>query len=98
MDYRLPRAGDLPSIGFDTNNVPSTTNPMGIKGAGEAGTIGAPPTIINAVVDALAEFGITHIDMPATPLRVWQALKGAKAGGGAGGKAGSAGAGGAARP
>ncbi|MBX6322256.1 MAG: xanthine dehydrogenase family protein molybdopterin-binding subunit [Rhodospirillaceae bacterium] len=79
MDYRLPRAGDVPMISFDTNNVPCRTNPMGIKGAGEAGTIGAPPAVINAVVDALSELGITHIDMPATPLRVWEAIRSARA-------------------
>ena len=74
LDYCLPRASDIPNIRFSYNEVPCTTNPMGVKGAGEAGTIGAPPAIINAIVDALAEDGIDHIDMPATPERVWRAL------------------------
>jgi carbon-monoxide dehydrogenase large subunit len=76
MDYQMPRAADVPFIKFDTRNVPSTTNAMGIKGAGEAGTIGAGPAVMSAVVDALKrEYGITHIDMPATPLAVWQAIQ-----------------------
>ncbi len=79
MDYRVPRAADLPSFVFATNEVPCRTNPMGIKGAGEAGAIGAPPAIINAIVDALAEYGVRHIDMPATPERVWRAIRGARA-------------------
>ncbi|ODT12644.1 MAG: carbon monoxide dehydrogenase [Kaistia sp. SCN 65-12] len=75
LDYCLPKADHLPSLRFATHNVPSTTNAMGIKGAGEAGTIGATPAVMNAVVDALARAkGITHIDMPATPARVWEAL------------------------
>jgi carbon-monoxide dehydrogenase large subunit len=79
MDYGMPRADDLPSIGFDTRNVPSTTNAMGIKGAGEAGTIGATPAVMNAVTDALYRaYGIRHIEMPATPQRVWQAIQAAR--------------------
>jgi carbon-monoxide dehydrogenase large subunit len=75
LDYCLPKADHLPSLRLETHNVPSTTNVMGIKGAGEAGTIGATPAVMNAVVDALARArGITHIDMPATPERVWMAL------------------------
>jgi aerobic carbon-monoxide dehydrogenase large subunit len=75
MDYAMPRADDLSSISFTTRNVPSTTNPLGIKGAGEAGSIGSCPAVMNAVVDALHRgHGITHIDMPATPERVWQAI------------------------
>jgi len=78
MDYALPRADDLPSFSFSTRNVPCKANPLGIKGAGEAGAIGAPPAVINAIVDALnRRAGIRHIDMPATPYRVWQALNGA---------------------
>jgi aerobic carbon-monoxide dehydrogenase large subunit len=77
-DYALPRADDLPSFSFSTRNVPCKANPLGIKGAGEAGAIGAPPAVINAIVDALnRKAGIRHIDMPATPYRVWQALNGA---------------------
>ena len=76
MDYAMPRADDMPSFGFETRNVPSTTNAMGIKGAGEAGTIGAAPAVMNAVTDALYRaYGIQHIDMPATPQRVWQAIR-----------------------
>ena len=75
----MPRADDVPSFHFETRNVPSTTNAMGIKGAGEAGTIGATPATLNAVTDALYRaFGIRHIDMPATPDRVWNAIQAAK--------------------
>lgn len=78
MDYAMPRADGVPSFHFETRNVPSTTNAMGIKGAGEAGTIGATPAVMNAVTDALWRgHGIGHIDMPATPLRVWQAIRSA---------------------
>lgn len=78
MDYGVPRAADLPAFAFDTNNIPCRTNPLGVKGAGEAGSIGAPPAVINAVVDALAGLGVRHIDMPATPQRVWQAIRQAR--------------------
>ena len=75
MDYCLPRAANIPPIDFRTRNVPSITNPLGLKGAGEAGTIGACPAVMNAVVDALYRAkGITHIDMPATPARIFEAL------------------------
>ena len=75
MDYTMPRAGDLPSFSFATHNVPCKANPLGVKGAGEAGAIGAPPAVINALVDALhPKTGLRHIDMPATPRRVWEAL------------------------
>lgn len=78
MDYCMPRADDVPSIDFGTRNVPSTTNPLGIKGAGEAGSIGSCPAVMNAVVDALDRaYGIRHIDMPATPERVWAAISAA---------------------
>ncbi|MFK8251346.1 xanthine dehydrogenase family protein molybdopterin-binding subunit [Ancylobacter terrae] len=80
MDYALPRASDLPLFAVGTQNVPCTTNPLGIKGAGEAGAIGAPPAFVNAVVDALAALGITHLDMPLTPARVWEAIEVAKGG------------------
>ena len=76
MDYGMPRADLLPFIDFSTRNVPSTTNALGIKGAGEAGTIGATPAVMNAVTDALwRAHGIGHIEMPATPLRIWQAIQ-----------------------
>lgn len=75
MDYRLPRAGDIPFIHFETRNVPSTTNALGMKGAGEAGSIGSCPAVMNAVVDALDHgFGVRHLDMPATPDRVRAAI------------------------
>jgi carbon-monoxide dehydrogenase large subunit len=80
MDYGLPRADDLPFFDFATQNVPCTTNPLGIKGAGEAGAIGAPPAFVNAVVDALTHLGIAHLDMPLTPSRVWEAIEAAKQG------------------
>jgi carbon-monoxide dehydrogenase large subunit len=78
-DYALPRAYDLPSFHFETRNVPSKNNPFGIKGAGEAGTIGATPTVMNAVVDALYRaYGIRNVDMPATPPKIWEAIEAAK--------------------
>jgi len=77
-DYTMPRAWDMPFFGFQTRNVPSTWNSLGIKGAGEAGTIGSAPAVMNAVVDALRRaYGINHIDMPATPRRIWEAIQGA---------------------
>ncbi len=75
MDYRLPRASDLPMIDFSYLEIPSTTNLLGMKGAGEAGAIGAPPAVVNALVDALAEFGVRHLDMPVTPSRLWGLLR-----------------------
>jgi carbon-monoxide dehydrogenase large subunit len=79
MDYCMPRAADIPEFQFETRNVPSTTNPLGLKGAGEAGSIAACPAVMNAVVDALHRaYGIEHIDMPATPARVFAAIRAAK--------------------
>ena len=75
MDYGLPRASDLPGLGFESHPVPARTNPLGAKGCGEAGCAGSLPAVMNALVDALSEFGITHIDMPATPQRIWQAIQ-----------------------
>ncbi len=76
MDYAMPRAADGPSFVFETHNVPCTTNPLGVKGAGEAGAIGSCPAVVNAIVEGLhREFGIDHIDMPATPERVWIAIR-----------------------
>ncbi|MBR0713140.1 xanthine dehydrogenase family protein molybdopterin-binding subunit [Bradyrhizobium liaoningense] len=75
MDYALPRAADGPAFIFETHNVPCKTNPLGVKGAGEAGAIGSCPAVVNAIVDGLwREYKIDHIDMPATPERVWIAL------------------------
>ncbi|MBS8260244.1 xanthine dehydrogenase family protein molybdopterin-binding subunit [Roseibium polysiphoniae] len=79
LDYQLIRAGDLPDFNFQTRNIPSTTNAMGIKGAGEAGTIGGCASIMNAVQKALLDgAGVDHIDMPATPSRVWEAIQAQK--------------------
>ncbi len=77
MDYTMPHADHLPMIRFQRNEVPCATNPLGIKGAGEAGAIGAPPAVVNAVVNALAEYGVRHLDMPITANRVWQILQAA---------------------
>jgi len=79
MDYAMPRADDLSFIEVQSNPCPTATNPLGCKGAGEAGTVGAVPCVMNAVVDALSVYGIRHIDMPATPPRVWAAIRDAKA-------------------
>ena len=76
MDYALPRAADGPSFVFETHNVPCKTNPLGVKGAGEAGAIGSCPAVVNAIIDGLwREYKIDHIDMPATPERVWIAIR-----------------------
>ena len=76
MDYALPRAADGPLFVFETHNVPCRTNPLGVKGAGEAGAIGSCPAVVNAVIDGLwREYKIDHIDMPATPERVWIAIR-----------------------
>ena len=74
MDYGIPRAGDLPEIRLGEHIVPCTTNPLGVKGVGEAGTTGALPTLMNAILDALAPLGVKELDMPATPERVWRAI------------------------
>ena len=74
MDYALPRADDLPDIEVELVEVPCATNSLGVKGAGEAGAVGSPPALINAILDALSPDGVTAIDMPATPERVWRAL------------------------
>jgi carbon-monoxide dehydrogenase large subunit len=78
MDYALPRASDLPALTVDTHEVLCRTNPIGVKGAGEGGATGAPPAVINALLDALAEAGVSHIDMPATPETIWRALGAAR--------------------
>lgn len=78
MDYCMPRAEDVVQIDFTLHNVPCATNPLGIKGAGEAGAIGAPPAVINAIVDALSDYGVGHVDMPATPQSIWQTIQAAK--------------------
>jgi len=78
MDYALPHADDLPSFKVGTEVTPCTHNPLGVKGCGEAGAIGAPAAVINAIVDALAPLGVRDIEMPATPQRVWQTIRDAK--------------------
>jgi carbon-monoxide dehydrogenase large subunit len=80
MDYGMPRADTMPNMETELEEVPCKTNPLGVKGIGESGTIGAPPTVINALIDALSPLGVDRIDMPATPLRVWQAISHARSG------------------
>jgi aerobic carbon-monoxide dehydrogenase large subunit len=75
MDYAMPHAHDLCDMEVESNPVPTTTNPLGVKGAGEAGSVGALPAVTNALVDALSEFGVRHIEMPATPERIWRAMQ-----------------------
>ncbi|GIX09323.1 xanthine dehydrogenase family protein molybdopterin-binding subunit [Elioraea sp.] len=79
MDYGIPRADDLPDIDVDLIEIPCETNPLGVKGAGEAGAVGSPPAVVNAIVDALAEDGVRHVDMPATPERLWRTIAAARA-------------------
>jgi carbon-monoxide dehydrogenase large subunit len=78
MDYAMPRADDFPVFQLDTVCTPCTHNPLGTKGCGEAGAIGSPPAVINAVLDALRDLGVTDFDMPASPSRVWEAIQAAK--------------------
>jgi carbon-monoxide dehydrogenase large subunit len=78
MDYAMPRAGDLPSFKVGTEVTPCTHNPLGVKGCGEAGAIGAPAAVMNAVVDALAPLGVRDIAMPATAARVWRTIQDAQ--------------------
>jgi carbon-monoxide dehydrogenase large subunit len=79
-DYLVPSAADLPSLTTDSTITPSPTNPLGVKGIGEAGTIGSTPAVINAIVDALSPLGVTDVVMPASPLRVWSTIQAAKGG------------------
>jgi aerobic carbon-monoxide dehydrogenase large subunit len=82
MDYALPRADDMPHLALEIDETaPTPANPLGAKGAGESGCLGAPPAVVGAVVNALAPFGVRHLDMPLTPLRVWEAIRGAARGG-----------------
>ena len=78
VNYMVPSAAELPSFELGRTETPSPTNPMGVKGVGETGAIASPAAVINAVVDTLAQFGVTEMDMPATPERVWRALEEAK--------------------
>jgi carbon-monoxide dehydrogenase large subunit len=75
LDYGIPRADMLPAIRADFSPVPSTTNPLGVKGVGEGGTVASTPTVINAILDALAPLGVTDLAMPATPERIWRAIR-----------------------
>src|SRR5947208_3297111 len=79
LDYAVPHADSLPNIRSQFQETPSPTNPLGVKGIGESGAIGAPPTIVHAVLDALAPFGIGHLDMPLTPQKIWAAIQTARA-------------------
>ena len=80
MDYAMPRATDLAAFHVDSNPVPTKTNPLGVKGAGEAGCVGAMPAVANALVDALSPLGIKHVAMPATPEVLWRAIHEARGG------------------
>jgi carbon-monoxide dehydrogenase large subunit len=75
MDYAMPRATDISAVDVKSNPVPTSTNPLGVKGAGEAGCVGAMPAVANALVDALSHLGVRHIEMPATPERLWRAIQ-----------------------
>jgi carbon-monoxide dehydrogenase large subunit len=79
MDYAMPRAEDFPYIKVESNPSPTKLNPLGAKGAGEAGTVGALPVIVNAALDALAPLGVKHLEMPTTSQRIWQAIQSSKA-------------------
>ncbi len=81
MDYAMPRAQHFAPLTIKANPVPTETNPLGVKGAGEAGTVGAMPAVTNAVVDALSPLGIRHVPMPATAESIWRLIQQAKAAG-----------------
>ena len=75
MDYAMPRAENVPNITVGTESTMCTHNPLGAKGCGEVGAIGSPPAVINAIVDALRDYGVRHIDMPATAPKIWAILQ-----------------------
>ena len=75
MEYALPRADALPAFATEISEVPSTSNPLGLRGGGEGGTTPALAAVVNAIVDALADLGVEHVEMPATPERVWRAIQ-----------------------
>jgi carbon-monoxide dehydrogenase large subunit len=75
MDYAMPRASDLPNLINQSNEILATTNPLGVKGVGEVGTVGALAAVVNAVVDALRPLGVDHVDMPITPARLWRVMR-----------------------
>jgi carbon-monoxide dehydrogenase large subunit len=78
VDYLVPGAPELPNFTLERTVTPSPSNALGVKGVGEAGTIGAPPAVINSIIDALSHLGVTHIDKPASPFKVWQAIQNAQ--------------------
>jgi carbon-monoxide dehydrogenase large subunit len=78
MDYTMPRADNLPNFQVSTENTMCTHNPLGSKGCGEVGAIGSPPAVINAVVDALKDYGVRHLDMPATGAKLWSIIQAAQ--------------------
>lgn len=75
MDYAMPRAGDIPSMTLDSHPSPTTSNPLGTKGCGEAGCAGSLASVVNAAIDALSDYGVTHLDMPLTPEKIWRAIQ-----------------------
>jgi len=83
VDYLVPTALDLPAFVTDRTETPATTNPLGVKGVGEAGTIASTPAVVNAVVDAVRQFGVSDVQMPCSPERVWRAIQQGSAGDGA---------------
>jgi carbon-monoxide dehydrogenase large subunit len=78
IDYMIPGAPEIPNMILDQTVTPSPTNPLGVKGIGESGAIGSSPAVVNAVIDALSHEGVTHIDMPASPMKVWQKIQEAR--------------------
>jgi carbon-monoxide dehydrogenase large subunit len=74
-DYMIPGAPEIPNMILDRTETPSPTNPLGVKGIGESGTIGSSPAVVNAVIDALSNLGVTHVDMPASPMKIWSAIR-----------------------
>ena len=76
IDYTMPRADDMSFMEVQSNPVPTKTNPLGVKGAGEAGNVGGLPAVMNAVINALKPLGVTHIDMPLTPETIWRSIRG----------------------
>jgi carbon-monoxide dehydrogenase large subunit len=80
MDYQMPRADEMPAVNLTTRPVPTKVNPLGVKGVGEAGTVGSMVAVINAICDALRPLGVEHIEMPASPPRVWAAIQAASGG------------------
>jgi carbon-monoxide dehydrogenase large subunit len=77
-DYLIPSAADLPSFTTDRTETPATTNPLGVKGVGEAGTIASTPAVVNAIIDGLRHLGVRDVTMPCTPERVWRAIQAAR--------------------